>query len=100
MPPECGPSSTLSIMHPSRRNRAIERAAFADRPTEWLLEHCPFTALILLTLLVVGYNLAVPRPVLVLVPTICADIVLNVVRRARRVRKAVGAPAMGPRAVA
>ena len=87
-------------MHPPRRNRAIERAGFGDRLTDWLLTHCPFTALTLLTLLVVGYNLTVPRPVLILVPVVGADIVLNVVRRVRRVRKADVAPAIGPRAVA
>jgi hypothetical protein len=91
-------------MHPPRPNRAIERVGFADRLTDWLLSHCPFTALTVLTLLVVGYNLTVPRPALVLAPVIFADIVLNVVRRARRVRKVDAAPdvapAMGPRAVA
>jgi hypothetical protein len=87
-------------MHPPRRKRAIERAGFADRLTDWLLTHCPFTALTLLTLVVVGYNLTVPRPVLILAPVVCADIVLNVIRRVRRFRKADVAPAMGPRAVA
>ena len=87
-------------MHPPRPKRAIERAGFADRLTDWLLTHCPFTALTLLTLLVVGYNLTVPRPVLILVPVACADVVLNVARRLRRIRKADVAPAMGPRAVA
>jgi hypothetical protein len=87
-------------MHPPRPNRAIERVGFADRLTDWLLTHCPFTALTLLTLLVVGYNLTVPRPELILVPVVCADIVLNVARRVRRIRKADVAPAMGPRAVA
>jgi hypothetical protein len=86
-------------MHPPRPKRAIERVGFADRLTDWLLTHCPFTALTLLTLLVVGYNLAVPRPVLILAPVICADVVLNVARRVRRVRKADLAP-MGSRAVA
>jgi predicted membrane protein len=87
-------------MHPPRPERAIERVGFADRLTDWLLTHCPFTALTLLTLLVVGYNLTVPRPVLILVPVVCADVVLNVARRVRRTRKAHVAPAMGPRAVA
>jgi hypothetical protein len=78
----------------------MERAGFADRLTDWLLTHCPFTALTILTLLVVGYNLTVARPALILIPVICADIVLNVARRLRRVRKAGVSPAMGPRAVA
>ena len=87
-------------MHPPRRKRAIERAGFADRLSDWLLTYCPFTALTLLTLVIVGYSLTVPRPVLILVPVICADIVLNVVRRLRRVRKADVSPVIGPRAVA
>lgn len=87
-------------MHPPRRNTAIERAGFADRLTDWLLTHCPFTALTLLTLLVVGYNLTVPRPVLILAPVVFADIVVNVVRRVRRVRKADVAPVMSPHAAA
>lgn len=87
-------------MHPPRRNRAIERAGFADRLTDWLLTHCPFTALTLLTLLVVGYTLTVPRPAIVLAPAVGADIVLSVVRRVRRIRKAEAAPSVAPRAVA
>jgi hypothetical protein len=78
----------------------MERAGFADRLTDWLLTHCPFTALTVLTLLVVGYNLTIVRPVLVLVPVVCADIALNVVRRLRRVRKADVSPAMGHHAAA
>ena len=78
----------------------MERAGFADRLTDWLLTHCPFTALTVLTLLVVGYNLTIVRPVLVLVPVVCADVALNVVRRLRRVRKADVSPAMGHHAAA
>jgi hypothetical protein len=49
---------------------------------------------------VVGLSLAVPRPALILAPMIGADLVLNLVRRARRVRKDDSPPTMGPRAVA
>jgi hypothetical protein len=87
-------------MHPPRPNGAIERAGFADRLTDWLLTHCPFTALTLLTLLVVGLSLSVPRPALILAPMIGADVVLNVVRRTRKVRKTDVSPAMSPRAAA
>jgi hypothetical protein len=87
-------------MHAPRPKRVIERAGFADRLTDWLLTHCPFTALTLLTLLVVGLSLSVPRPVLILVPMVGADIVLNAVRRMRKVRKEDVSPAMTPRAVA
>jgi len=87
-------------MHPPRPNGAIERAGFVDRLTDWLLTHCPFSALTLLTILVVGLSLTVPRPALILAPMIGADIVLNVIRRMRKVRKTGVSPAMGPRAVA
>jgi hypothetical protein len=87
-------------MHPPRPKKAIEHAGFADRLTDWLLTHCPFSALTLLTLVVVGLSLTVPRPVLILTPMIGADLVLNLVRRARRVKKDDSSPRMGPRAVA
>jgi len=87
-------------MHPPRPKKAIEHVGFADRLTDWLLTHCPFSALTLLTLLVVGLSLTVPRPALILAPMIGADLVLNLVRRARRVRKDDSRPTMGPRAVA
>lgn len=87
-------------MHPPRPKKAIEHVGFADRLTDWLLTHCPFSALTLLTLLVVGLSLTVPRPVLILAPMVGADLVLNVVRRTRRVRKDDSSPTMGPRAVA
>jgi hypothetical protein len=87
-------------MHPPRPKKAIEHVGFADRLTDWLLTHCPFSALTLLTLLVVGLSLTVPRPALILAPMIGADLVLNLVRRVRRVRKDVSSPTMGPRAVA
>jgi hypothetical protein len=87
-------------MHPPRPKKAIEHVGFADRLTDWLLTHCPFSALTLLTLLVVGLSLTVPRPALILAPMIGADLVLNLVRRVRRVRKDDSSPTMGPRAVA
>ena len=87
-------------MHPPRPKKATEHVGFADRLTDWLLTHCPFSALTLLTLVVVGLSLTVPRPLLILAPMIGADLVLNVVRRARRVRKDGPSPSMGPRAVA
>jgi hypothetical protein len=87
-------------MHPPRPKKATEHVGFADRLTDWLLTHCPFSALTLLTLLVVGLSLTVPRPTLILAPMVGADLVLNLVRRARRVRKDDSSPTMGPRAVA
>jgi hypothetical protein len=87
-------------MHPPRPKKAIAHVGFADRLTDWLLTHCPFSALTLLTLVVVGLSLAVPRPALILAPMVGADLVLNLVRRARRVRKDDSPPTMGPQAVA
>jgi hypothetical protein len=87
-------------MHPPRPKTVAERTGFADHITDWLLVHCPFTAITLLTLLVVAPTLGVPRPVVILAAVICADLVLNLVRRARRVRKSEPPTAMGPRATA
>jgi hypothetical protein len=87
-------------MHPPRPKKATEHVGFADRLTDWLLTHCPFSALTLLTLVVVGLSLTVPRPALILAPMVGADLVLNLVRRSRRTRKAQPSPTMGPRAVA
>jgi hypothetical protein len=87
-------------MHPPRRNTASDRAGFADHITDWLLTHCPFTALTLLTLVVIAPALRVPRPIAILGSVICADLVLNLVRRARRLKKSEPSPAMDHRATA
>jgi hypothetical protein len=87
-------------MHPPRPKTVAERTGFADHITDWLLTHCPFTALTLLTLLVVAPTLGVPRPLAILAVVVVADLVLNLVRRARRVRKSEPPAAMGPHATA
>jgi hypothetical protein len=78
-------------MHPPRRNRATDRLGLSDRLADWLLTHCPFFTLTLLTLLVVGTPLTVSRLAVFLVPVAAADVLLNVGRHVRRVRKSAHA---------
>ena len=78
-------------MHPPRRNRATDRLGFSDRLADWLLTHCPFFALTLLTLLVVGTPVTVSRLAVFLVPVALADVALNVGRHVKRARKSAHA---------
>jgi hypothetical protein len=84
------------IMHPPRRKRTTsipnERTGVADRLTDWLLRHCPFTSLTVLTLLVIGSAVSpTPRRFLLVVP-IMADALINLgrwgARQSRRSRPA------------
>jgi hypothetical protein len=69
-------------MHPPRRNRTTEPQGFADRLVDWLLTHCPFTTLTVLTVLVIGPTLApFPDPMVIAVPVVIADIAFLVMRR-------------------
>jgi hypothetical protein len=58
---------------------------------EWLLKHCPLTALAALTLIVVGSSITLAHPLLLLVPVILADVALSWYRYARRARRSAAA---------
>lgn len=69
-------------MHPPRRKRTTEPQTSADRLVDWLLTHCPFTTLTVLTVLVIGPAVGpVPDPLLVAIPVVIADIAFIAMRR-------------------
>lgn len=69
-------------MHPPRRSNLNEVRLLADGLADWLMARCPFTSLTAL-ILVVTAPLAVPRPAMVLIPAVVADLAVVVVRRRR-----------------
>jgi hypothetical protein len=69
-------------MHPPRRKRTSDPRGVADRLVDWLLSHCPFSTLAVLSLLVVGPTLGpIPNPLLIAVPVVLADLAFMVMRR-------------------
>ena len=69
-------------MHPPRRNRTTDPQGVADRLVDWLLTHCPFTTLTVLTVIVVGPTVGpLPDPLLVAIPVVVADVAFTVMRR-------------------
>ena len=69
-------------MHPPRRKRTTEPQGFADRMVDWLLTHCPFCTLTVLTLVVIGPTLGpVPQPLFVGAAVIIADLIWGVIHR-------------------
>ena len=80
-------------MHPLRPNYVTRRvlsrpgAGPIDRLTDWLLTRCPFTTLATLTMIVAGSSINVPRPAMVFIPVILADLTINLVRVVRGHRK-------------
>ena len=58
-----------------------------DRLADWLLNHCPFSTLTVLTMIVAGSSIPFPRPIVVLIPVILADVALNLFRHVRRTRR-------------
>lgn len=75
-------------MHPPRRKRVLQGPQFVDHLTEWLLRHCPFTALALLVLVVAGSAIPIPRPLVFVTIVALADVAVNVVRARRQPREA------------
>ena len=59
-------------------------AGFVDMIAEWLLTHCPFSALTVLTTLVVGSFITIPQPVTIAIVVPLADVLFNLVRLRRR----------------
>jgi hypothetical protein len=69
-------------MHPPRRKRTSNPRGIADRLVDWLLSHCPFSTLAVLSLLVVGPTLGpIPNPLVIAVPVVLADLAFMVMRR-------------------
>ncbi len=69
-------------MHPPRRNRTTDPQGVADRLVDWLLTHCPFTTLTVLTVIVVGPTVGpLPDPLLVAIPVVVADVAFTLMRR-------------------
>ncbi len=80
-------------MHPLRPNYVTRRVLRRlpgpiDRLTDWLLTRCPFTTLATLAMIVAGSSINVPRPAMVFIPVILADVTINLVRLVRGHRKA------------
>lgn len=69
-------------MHPPRRNRTSDPQGIADRLVDWLLSHCPFCTLLVLSLIVIGPTLGpIPEPLVVVVAVVFADIAFGIMRR-------------------
>jgi hypothetical protein len=69
-------------MHPPRPKGTSEPQGRADRLVDWLLSHCPFCTLAVLSLIVVGPMLGpIADPVFVAVPIVLADAAFLVMRR-------------------
>lgn len=68
-------------MHPPRRKRTADQGP-ADRLVDWLLSHCPFSTLGVLSLIVLGPTLGpIADPLFIAVPLVVADILFLVMRR-------------------
>lgn len=69
-------------MHPPRPKRTSESQGIADRLVDWLLSHCPFCTLTVLSFLVIGPTLGpISEPLFVVVPVVLADIAFTIMRR-------------------
>jgi hypothetical protein len=72
-------------MHPPRRNTTSDPQGIADRLVEWLVAHCPFSTLAVLTVIVISpLTGPVPRPEIVASIVVAADLSLAIVRRLAR----------------
>lgn len=74
-------------MHRPRPSSLAESAALGDQLADWLLLHCPFSTLALLTLVVLGSALQIGQPLAILLVAAIADVCLTLVRRVRRARR-------------
>lgn len=62
-------------------------AGLIDMLAEWLLTHCPFTTLTVLTTLVIGSIVTIPQPVTLAIVVPLADVLFNLIRLQRRSRR-------------
>ena len=77
-------------MHPPRPRKVFQGPAFVDSLAEWLLTHCPCTAMALLLLLVFGPRVSIDNPFPLVAAIIAVDIAVNVIRERRQHRRARG----------
>ena len=73
-------------MHPPRPKKLFQGPAFVDHLAEWLLTHCPCTALALLLVLVVGSRITLANPMPVVAGIVVVDVAVNVIRERRQAR--------------
>ncbi len=78
-------------MQPVRRKRLDPRSGIGDQFAEWLIHHCPFTTLALLSLVVSASMVTFDRPWIIVAAAVFGDVVLSYSRRARRPRAAESA---------
>jgi hypothetical protein len=71
-------------MHPLRPKKVFHGPAFADHLAEWLLTHCPCTALALLLLIVAGPWITIQEPLPVIFAIAAVDAMVNVMRERRQ----------------
>ena len=76
-----------TIMHPPRPRKLFQGPAFVDHLAEWLLTHCPCTALAILLSLVLGPRFTIANPLPVVAAIIAVDVGVNVVRERRQLRR-------------
>ena len=74
-------------MHPPRPRKLFQGPAFVDRLAEWLLTHCPCTALALLLLLVVGPRITIANPLPLVAAIAAVDVGVNIIRERRQLRR-------------
>jgi hypothetical protein len=74
-------------MHRPRPSSLAESAALGDQLADWLLRHCPFSTLALLSLVVLGSAVQLEQPLVLLLVAMIADVSLSLARRARRARR-------------
>jgi len=80
-------SSYPVTMHPPRPRKLFQGPAFVDRLAEWLLTHCPCTALALLLLIVVGPRITIANPLPLVAAIAAVDVGVNIIRERRQLRR-------------
>lgn len=71
-------------MQPVRRKRVAQHLGLGDQFAEWLIRHCPFTTLTLLSLVVIASAVTFDRPWILVSFAALSDVALGLTRRLRR----------------
>jgi Flp pilus assembly protein TadB len=74
-------------MHPPRPRKVFQGPAFVDGLAEWLLTHCPCTAMALLLVLILGPRITIANPYPLVAAIVAVDLTVNVVRERRQQRR-------------
>ncbi len=80
----------MAYVHTHPHPQAFEfesPAGLVDMIAEWLLTHCPFTTLTVLSTLVIGSIITIPQPVTIAIVVPLADVLFNLIRVHRRSRR-------------